>query len=364
MRRLTKAVFVSIGLLAVLSATNFDQKSLAIASPLKDITNHWAESAISDATQKGYVDGYPDQTFKPDGTVSRAEFIKMVASAIGKKVTTEESNIWYLPYVRALQDEGVLSQYFYEDDMGYPMVRSEMAMVSSRAVDKTSDGTMESSVRSGLIGGVGAGELDAQGSTTRAQAVTIIERILALRAGGKVEVDPAAVDMIEIESVGTNFPKYWNLKQVAKFPLEIKYGNGITIRVNKVVYLDYAKGADQPYGYLFDGYQKFIGVDLNDRDTIAFQFDLEVEGTDSPSTIYIRDIFKPDTVVPHGDVVFSNENNITGRLAGFNGGVKKNYSGWLGYSKSKEITKIQFADKGKARPLVMKIGNDSIVIAE
>jgi hypothetical protein len=55
----------------------------------------------------GYVDGYPDGTFKPDGAVTCTEFIKMVAAAIGKIVTTGASSRWYLPYVKALQNDGM-----------------------------------------------------------------------------------------------------------------------------------------------------------------------------------------------------------------------------------------------------------------
>jgi hypothetical protein len=35
--------------------------------------------------------------------------------------------------VKSLQDAGILSPNFYTDNMGYPMVRSETAMVSTKA---------------------------------------------------------------------------------------------------------------------------------------------------------------------------------------------------------------------------------------
>lgn len=40
----------------------------------KDVpTNHWAYEGIKYATEKGYMTGYPDKTFKPEQPVSRAE---------------------------------------------------------------------------------------------------------------------------------------------------------------------------------------------------------------------------------------------------------------------------------------------------
>jgi hypothetical protein len=308
------------------------------------------------------VDGYPDGTFKPDGAVTCAEFIKMVATAIGKKVTPEQSNLWYLPYVKALQDDGILSETFYSDDMAYPMVRSEMAMVATKAADTKSAAAMEDAVKLGLIGGVGGGELDEKGKTTRAQAVTIIERILSKRAGKELPVDEAALDMASINKVGTNIERVWKIKPVA-LPVEGHWGNGVTIKVNKVVMLEYNKGADQPYGYLFDGYVKNSRIDLTKYDVIAFQVSVDVVGTDS-GTVYPWDLFKPNTVVSHGDVIFGSKYNPTGKIDGFDSGKKANYSGWMGYAVTKEIKKAQFADRGKSQPLVMTIGNNSVTIAE
>jgi hypothetical protein len=327
-----------------------------------DMKDHWANVPVKDGVAKGYVDGYEDGTFKPDKEVTRAEFIKLVSAALGQKVDPEQGSLWYLAYVRAMKEEGILSQHFYEDDMGYPMIRAEMAMVASKAVDKESDGTLEFAVKTGLLNGVGGGELDEMGVTTRAQAITVIERILAKRAGKALVADEASLDMLDIKSIGTNIERHWNIKPVA-LPVTGKWGNGVNIKVNKVVYLDYAKGYDQPYGYLFDGYYKSERMDLAKFDVLAFEVEMSVDGTDSGAYPY-RDLFKPDTVVQHGNVNFSDDANLTGRVDGFDAGKKATYKGWVGYGVSKEIKQAQFDDKGKSQPLVMRIGNDTIVIAK
>lgn len=52
----------------------------AAASTFKDVKNdHWAKNAIDSAVAKGYFKGYADGTFKPNATVTRAEFAALLA---------------------------------------------------------------------------------------------------------------------------------------------------------------------------------------------------------------------------------------------------------------------------------------------
>ena len=45
-----------------------------------DISSHWAKACIEQLAERNIVKGYPDGTFRPDGTVSRAEFTALVYS--------------------------------------------------------------------------------------------------------------------------------------------------------------------------------------------------------------------------------------------------------------------------------------------
>ncbi|WP_187274374.1 cadherin-like beta sandwich domain-containing protein [Paenibacillus sp. N3.4] len=49
---------------------------------LSDITGHWAEVSIKQAVSKEIVNGYPDGTFKPNHTVTRAEFAVMLMNTL------------------------------------------------------------------------------------------------------------------------------------------------------------------------------------------------------------------------------------------------------------------------------------------
>lgn len=53
------------------------------AKLFKDVKeNDWAKEAIALATQAGIVSGYPDETFRPEATLTRAEAVRMINKAL------------------------------------------------------------------------------------------------------------------------------------------------------------------------------------------------------------------------------------------------------------------------------------------
>jgi hypothetical protein len=161
---------------------------------LRDIAGHWAETAIRGAVGKRYVDGYQDGTFLPDRQISRAEFVKMAAAALKLSVAgSTGGDDWYQVYVNAAVGAGVHQwSDFTSGDWNTPMKRSEMARMAVRAAGQNTEDDLEwmyLATKAGLIQGIDAtGSLDVDGTTTRAQAVTIIERILAVKDGRGEEI--------------------------------------------------------------------------------------------------------------------------------------------------------------------------------
>ena len=52
----------------------------------KDVPpEYWAYQAIEEAAEKGYFEGYPDGTFKPEETVTRAELAAVLDRYIRRK---------------------------------------------------------------------------------------------------------------------------------------------------------------------------------------------------------------------------------------------------------------------------------------
>lgn len=180
-----------------------------------DSSGHWAKEAIERAVGKGYVDGYEDRTFRPDVSVTRAEFVKMIASALKLPVSGKtEGSDWYLPYVNAAVGAGIHRwSDFSTGDWNTPITRQEMSRMIVRATDKdlqkpdankADTELMYLATKAGLIQGLAGGELGLSEATTRAQSVTVIERILTVNAGGTLEVDKHAVNRAELAWHKTN----------------------------------------------------------------------------------------------------------------------------------------------------------------
>lgn len=60
-----------------------------LISKFSDIKGHWAEEIIDEIAAQEIVSGYPDGTFKPDATITRAEFLKMAVDALGFEMNGE-----------------------------------------------------------------------------------------------------------------------------------------------------------------------------------------------------------------------------------------------------------------------------------
>lgn len=87
--------------------------------PLADIKGNWASSAINRMLFKGIVNGFPDQTFKPDKDVTRAEMAKIIClwhglipgGALGKNFSDLPSDHWGYSYISAAVNAGFFSGY-------------------------------------------------------------------------------------------------------------------------------------------------------------------------------------------------------------------------------------------------------------
>ena len=183
---------------------------------------------------KGYVDGYMNGTFKPDASVTRAEFVKMVVSARGLEITPANGK-WYTEYVDAASKADLyVSTDFNDSEVGWTkvMTREEMARVAARAIGETTkedDKWMYLATKAGLIKGVGIGQIAPKGLTTRAQAIVVIERILSKNTGASLDFDKYAIGNAEIAWHGTNIftvmPEMWvtpesDWKQAGKSSVE------------------------------------------------------------------------------------------------------------------------------------------------
>lgn len=189
-----------------------------VVQKFKDISGHWAETSIAQALNKGYVSGYPDGNFLPNNNVNRAEFVKMVARAMDLKIGSL-SGAWYTPYVSAAETAGIYKDGDFDDsDWNKPMSREEMSKVAVRALGISSVQDrqwMYFATTNGIISGTTPGEISPEGTTTRAQAITVIERVLSVKEGKKLTADKYAVAAAEM---------YWHKTNI--FTVAAEFFNG------------------------------------------------------------------------------------------------------------------------------------------
>ena len=61
-------------------------------STFEDVSGHWAAGYIGSVTNKGWINGYPDGTFKPEKDISREEVATMVNKMLDRKVDKDGLN--------------------------------------------------------------------------------------------------------------------------------------------------------------------------------------------------------------------------------------------------------------------------------
>ncbi len=75
--------------------------------------DHWATGYINVASQYGYINGYPDGTFRPDETVTYAEAVTMAVRVLGYKTVVESKGTWPTNYIAKAQELKVLKDVTY-----------------------------------------------------------------------------------------------------------------------------------------------------------------------------------------------------------------------------------------------------------
>lgn len=109
--------------------------------------SHWAYKAVSSLHKDKIMTGYDDGTIKPDKMVTRAEFIKLLTSALGIydqsskcKFADVEDDAWYMGYVASAVNNGITTGY--PDNTfcpNAPLTREDAALMIYRAAGFTQE---------------------------------------------------------------------------------------------------------------------------------------------------------------------------------------------------------------------------------
>lgn len=210
-------------ILPLLFSLTFVTPASGAPNPMSDLADHWAALEIETALEQGWVNGYPDGRFLPDWTITRAEFIKMLSAAIhlqpgGETVSflTEASRTYRSDSYLAAASHWFIEQGWGEvatvggllhpSDTGptlplpdQPITRQEIAALVVRAlglsapkghktiaapfadweqIAPSARDHVQLAAAVGVLAGYADGTFGPERLATRAEAVTVITRLL------------------------------------------------------------------------------------------------------------------------------------------------------------------------------------------
>ncbi|AEI44834.1 S-layer homology domain-containing protein [Paenibacillus mucilaginosus] len=179
-----------------------------------DTSAHWAGSYVTYLAARGIASGSGDSTFAPDASITRAEFVKLlagIAHADGSGFTASaftdvQAGDWHMPYVAwAAQQklvEGDANGQFRPDARisreelcvmlnrftgltGYslPSAAGDAGFADQHLISPWAADAVSALYQAGFIAGKDNRQFDPQGSTTRAEAA----KLLAVFLQGMVE---------------------------------------------------------------------------------------------------------------------------------------------------------------------------------
>ncbi|MFR8870195.1 MAG: IdeS/Mac family cysteine endopeptidase [Paraclostridium sordellii] len=205
-----KKLISSLSLISILMTPIY-----AHANPnLNDISGHWAKEEINQFISSGYVNGYEDKTFRPDNSITRAEFVKLVNKYFGFnnkeyiKFSDIHTNDWYYNDICIASKAGYINGY--EDKTFKPnktITREEVSKILitiknkqdnvydklNKYPDKNKVSTwakpyVEGAIEQGYLKGNDLGLLNPTNNITRAESITILSRVVKEKPAIKKEV--------------------------------------------------------------------------------------------------------------------------------------------------------------------------------
>ncbi len=166
-----------------------------------DIAGHWAADNINQLVGLGAINGYPDGSFKPENTITRAEFATVLVKAFrltsqDGKVFADTASHWAKEYIATAAAAGVVNGYdastFGPDDL---ITREQMAVMIAKAaklapvavelqfsdsgsISEWAKEAVATVTQHGIMKGYPDNTIKPQGNATRAEAVTVIVNTL------------------------------------------------------------------------------------------------------------------------------------------------------------------------------------------
>lgn len=166
-----------------------------------DMQGHWASGQVAEWKEAGLVGGFPDGTFRPDDSITRAQFITMVNKVLGLKEKAPISyadvreNDWFANEIAKAKQSGYISGY--PDNTIRPnntITRQEITVIIASILEldpnpigvnsfqdveviaSWSRGTMGAVAAEGILNGFPDGTCRPTDTANRAQGVVILSK--------------------------------------------------------------------------------------------------------------------------------------------------------------------------------------------
>lgn len=192
----------------------FSVPAVPVVAGCQDISGHWAKPQIEYLVAQKIINGYPDNTFRPENPISRAEFIVMTNKAFDFTASTAinysdvKTTDWFVADIARAKAAGYISGY--EDGTMKPnrhISRQEVASIVARILslqpadtaatlqrfsdNKTiaswSRDSIAAMVENGYLKGYPDNTFKAANSIKRAEAAVILTAVLSRQDGKAVE---------------------------------------------------------------------------------------------------------------------------------------------------------------------------------
>lgn len=264
---------------------------LPVSAAFSDVAGgRWYSESVDWASASGYVSGYEDGTFRPDNSVTRAEFAVIMNQVLGLQQSsgwgsfqelTNPMNFqditnpvnfqdvpavsWYAAAVRNCVRAGIIagydSEHFGPDD---PVTRQQAAVIFSRAygllktggrsrfaddgnIAEYAVGFVKAMVTAGFMTGMGSNLFQPNTNMTRAQMVTMLHTINTGKSGYQKLADHENINLLVVgdsisEGVGASTGSMTFVNQLVS-QLESHYGIKVTLN-NQAL-----SGTASTYGY-------------------------------------------------------------------------------------------------------------------
>lgn len=192
-------------LFAVMCKTEAAAIPQPITPLLSDLGQHWAKATIELLVGQGIISGYPDGTFKPNQTITRAEFVALLVRALkleptgSGKIFGDTTDHWARDTIAIAGSYGIVSGYD-ENTFGpnNPITREQMAVMAVKAIKLTSvssvseeikfidnrqisswaKSSVSAAVKKRIMVGYPDNSFKPQGTATRAEAASVIHNLI------------------------------------------------------------------------------------------------------------------------------------------------------------------------------------------